>query len=508
MAVDFLLGAVGGLAASVAIAHALGPAKVGYYSYLLWAVSSVAAAAGLGVPAATRKYAAEFFGAGDTRAALDIVDRTWNIQRVFATSAALGSLAVVAFFVPGQHRIYAVLAALCVVPTMLLEIPTAAAAAAQRYQAFVVPSIIGAALNLSGVALSLVFRWDLAGLSASLFTARCVDLWLRRRAFARIAVRRAGQPAALTGTNRNPCLTRRIRRFCAGSAAVQLLSLIVWDRSEVFFLGRFCDARQVAFYAMPFNMISQALLTTRGFASSAGAHLMNKVGSDRVAARCLTAVMLRYVAMIALPLLLGLAALSRPLVTLLYGIDFQPAAAILAVLATFAVARAAITPVLHVFSAFEMQGRALAVMTFCAAANLLLDWFLIPVRGALGAAFANGLSQCAGICALWLVLAREMRIHLQWRGMLPIAGAAIGAVTPAAAIALALPPWPALLIGVTAGVILYPTLLRALKAIDPADLERFTSLVLLVPVLLQPPTLRLIAWLAPESASRARSTCR
>jgi len=76
LALEAVVSLLGGLAASVAVARVLGPEKVGYFSYLLWAVSAVTTAASLGVPGATRKFAAEYFGAGRIRAGLDVVGRT------------------------------------------------------------------------------------------------------------------------------------------------------------------------------------------------------------------------------------------------------------------------------------------------------------------------------------------------------------------------------------------------------------------------------------------------
>lgn len=497
---DFILGTIGGLAASIAVAHLLGPVKVGYYSYLLWAVTAAATASGLGIPSATRKFAAECLGAGQTGLALAILERAWKAQRVIALIAGTAALAVVFFFVGAEQRTYALVGALCLAPTILMEIPAAGAAAAQQYRATVVPSLIASVVNLAGVALSLILRWDLVGLCASLLTARLLALALRRLSLGRVtASLRRNSAAAKPGTVDRE-LDGRLRRFCAGAAAVDLLNLVVWDRSEIFFLGRFCDIREVAFYAIPFNIINQVLLLTRSYTSSASVHLMSKIGSDIQGAKALTTTLLRYLAMMAFPLLFGLAALSRPLVQVVYGSAFHPAATILAILAIFSIVRAALTLVLLLYSAFELQGLAVRVMAVCAAFNLLLDLLLIPKHAALGAAVASAIAQCAGISALWFVLASRLRLVLGWRRLLPVAAAAVGAVIPAAVLAVIWPPWPALLGGILSGALLYAPLMRVAGAMRKSDQEHFRSLLPLIPAPLRTPAARLMNWLVQGAA--------
>lgn len=497
---EFILNTIGGLAASIAIAHALGPVKVGYYSYLLWAVSSAAVAAKLGIPSAARKYAAEYLGAGQTGIALAILDRAWKAQRAIALLLGFTGLAVVFFFIGAEHQTYAVLAALCLAPTLLMEIPTAGAAAVQQYRVTVVPSLVASALNLVGVALSLIFRWDLIGLSASLLIARVLDLALRRYSLSRVTAGLSRSCAGSVPDTIDGQLKGRMRRFCVSAAAVELLNLVVWDRSEIFFLGRYCDIREVAFYSIPFNVINQVLLITRSFTSSASAHLMTKIGSDPQGAKDLTTALLRYLAMMAFPLLLGLAALSQPLVRVVYGSAFRPAARILAILAVFSIVRAALTLVLLLFSAFDIQGLAVKAMTACAVLNLLLDLLLIPKLGALGAAVASAIAQCAGISLLWFVLASKMQLRLGWRRLLPIAAAAIGAVIPAAVLAVVWPPWPALLGGTLAGAVLYAPLMRIAGAVEKSDREHFGRLVPLIPARLRPSATRLMDWLMQGAA--------
>lgn len=499
MTLDVVVGAIAGLAASVAVARVLGPRQVGFYSYLLWAVSAAASAGALGIPAATRKYTAEYLGAGKTGVALAVVARTWRLQFVLATVTGAGALAVAFSLVPPEHRSYAILGTLSIVPAMLMDIPTAAAAAAQRYRAAVIPSLTAATTNLVGVALALIFRWGLPGLAASLLAARLADLALRQMSFRTISAELRRQAAGDRARTTEEGLGKRMRNFCVASAGLQLLSLVVWDRSEVFFLGRYCPIQQVAFHSIPFNMTTQALLFARAFSSSAGASLMTRVGSSKEGAQAQVPVLFRCLALFVLPMLLGMAAISGPIVQVLFGNAYQPAAAVLVLLSLSSITRAALAPLLSAFAAFEMQTRALQVMAGCAAMNLTLDFLLIPAHGAVGAAAANGIAQCAAASLLCLFLTREMRIDLEPLRLLRTAMAAVLAVAPAAALAFLWSPWLALTAGILAGATLYGPLLRQVGAVDRADRERLASLIPFLPRLLHRPAGRLLLWLARDS---------
>jgi O-antigen/teichoic acid export membrane protein len=72
---------------SIAIARYLGPSKNGYIVYVSYIASVVTGLGGVGVPATTRKYMAEFIGMGDWGTARYIYLRTLLLQAILATVA-------------------------------------------------------------------------------------------------------------------------------------------------------------------------------------------------------------------------------------------------------------------------------------------------------------------------------------------------------------------------------------------------------------------------------------
>jgi len=51
-----------------------------------------------------------------------------------------------------------------------------------------------------------------------------------------------------------PGLALKLTKFCGESTILALLAMVVWNRSEMIFLKRFCDIRQVAFYSVAFGL--------------------------------------------------------------------------------------------------------------------------------------------------------------------------------------------------------------------------------------------------------------
>ena len=74
---------------SVAIARTLGPSKMGYVVYVNWIVTITSSLGSIGIPAATRKYMAEYLGGNDRATARFIYLRTLAMQTGLAGVATI-----------------------------------------------------------------------------------------------------------------------------------------------------------------------------------------------------------------------------------------------------------------------------------------------------------------------------------------------------------------------------------------------------------------------------------
>jgi O-antigen/teichoic acid export membrane protein len=124
---------------------------------------------------------------------------------------------------------------------------------------------------------------------------------------------------------------------------------------------------------------------------------------------------------------------------------------------------------------------------FCAAVlNLLLDWFLIPPYGAIGAAIANGIAQSVAVGGVWAKGTAALRIKLPTRFLrrVTVSAALMSAIVlPIGAL---LPGLPALLVGVPTGVVAFGLMIRLFKCLETEDLARFRELSRRLPSRLWP----------------------
>src|ERR1700731_4026253 len=75
---------------SIVIARYIGPAKLGYFLYVWWALNVAFNLGGLGIPTATRKYMSEFYGRGAPGIARPVFFQTLRYQFLLALTVTAG----------------------------------------------------------------------------------------------------------------------------------------------------------------------------------------------------------------------------------------------------------------------------------------------------------------------------------------------------------------------------------------------------------------------------------
>src|SRR5207245_5212913 len=237
--------------------------------------------------------------------------------------------------------------------------------------------------------------WSGAGVAGVLVTSLAIDLvqvavlliWARRTIN---LSSRAALPKELAG---------RLLRYNASLAVLIILNAIVWERSELLFLGRFQGPDQVAFYAVPFALTEKVvdlipgailgvLLPGLTYARSVDPGRFSMVFNEA----------LRYLAMLTLPICLFGIALAPVVIRVLYGPAYAGAVIVLQILLLSIIfgvlgqaARAALLGI-------ESQSWLLKTGLVAAVVSIGLDFILIPRFAAVGAAVANTTVQ-----ALWAV---------------------------------------------------------------------------------------------------------
>jgi len=473
---DTVISAVVALVTSIAVARTLGPTKTAYIIYVSYIASVVGSLGGVGIPATTRKYMAEYLGMGDLGTARYIYLRTLLMQVGMATLATVAILFWVVADASPEYKWTAILIVLSIWPSMVNSISAQANVASENLRTNLPASLVSTIVYFVLIMADVVLHWGLIGIGAALFSMRMVDFVLR-------LIPTMGRIYGWQKRHMQlPGLRQRMFSFAWQGVITMILSLIVWDRSEVVLLKHLCaDIRQVAFYSVAFSMAERLLLGTSIFAGAAATTLFAQYGRDKEKLPLLAATTLRYLALMAIPIHLIAFSLAVPALLFLYGNKFAGAAAVAMVAPLLCMFKAFVDPPTSLLQSHERQSFVIFSTILAGIIDLGLTWSLSAKYGAVGACIGNGAGQLSAVLILWVVAIRIYKVKLPWRMLAKLTCASLLASLAAYSVAARLTPLWALLGGGSAALIVLFGLFYLLRILEPEDGKRLSILVRMLP---------------------------
>jgi O-antigen/teichoic acid export membrane protein len=458
-----LINAILTVCTSIAIARTLGPAKMGYIIYVSWIASMVGELGGLGIPATTRKYMAEFLGMGDRGTARYIFFRTLGLQAALATVVTGGLLVWVLRDAAGDYKLASALIVLSIWPAMVNSIPAQANVAAEEMSKNLPASSISILIYFAMIIATVVFHWGVVGVGASMLLMRLTDFLLRLF-------------PTLTGvllwetTHVQP------------SVAIMIVEMVVWQRSEFILLKHLCaDIRQVAFYSVAFSMAECLLISAQIFGSAAGATIFAQYGRDKSRLPSITASTFRYLALTSIPLHFIAAALAAPALLVVYGKQYVGAAMVVTIAPLLCLPKAFIGPIQGLLQSYERQTVIIFAMVLASIVDIGVAWYLIPAHGAVGACIGSGAAEITAIGLMWAIAIHLYEVKLPWVFLAKVLFISVAASLTAHYIAILLAPLLGILCGGSAAVAVLFGLLILMRALNPEDQERFNTLTASLP---------------------------
>jgi O-antigen/teichoic acid export membrane protein len=408
----------------------------------------------------------EYLGRGDRATAREIFFLTLRLQIIFAIAVTAIAMAVIYVTIDRSKLAFSMTLAAILLPTMINCIPAQANAATEDFGANVPASLAASFVYTAGVVLVLYFGWELTGLAVVVFAMKWADVVIRSVPVVR-RFRRCPR-GALTRALRS-----RIFVFSRQNVTLLFLSTIVWDRSEMLFLQSYSGARQLAFYSVVFNITERLRSLPAAFGSVLSPTIMAQFGRDPAKLNAMASSAIRYLGLVVLPVNLGIAMLSAPLIALLYGSKYLSVIPLLAIAVLLAIPKALLSPLEALMGATENQHLIVRWTVVVAIVNVSLDLLLIPTRAAMGAVVANGVSQLLITVILFTHAVRIFHIPLP---VLDLAKIVVSASAMAFAIwltgSLGLSPIAAIVVGTVVGTAVFLFMLRATQSLDRKDLDR------------------------------------
>src|SRR5262249_50918390 len=142
----------------------------------------------------------------------------------------------------------------------------------------------------------------------------------------------------------DPVSRSQLVRYCRESTQLMLLNMAVLDRSEMLFFRVLSTGEQVSFFLLCLGIIRSLQILAQRFAFTAGVRLMLRHGENPHTVGKLTGDVVRFMALVVFPMAVGLAALSGPIVRLLYGERYLAAIPVLTIMALCCVPQLMLAP--------------------------------------------------------------------------------------------------------------------------------------------------------------------
>jgi lipopolysaccharide exporter len=483
---------------SILVARKLGPELMGHYNYVLWFATVLKMISDVAIPATFRKFSAEFMGRGDYGVLKTMVKKTLRLQVKLAIGGATIGLLIVHYrFAPEQKNL-ASLAVLTIVPALLLSVPAGVLYGTENLRYNVIGSTLSIAVNLIGVTVSVLMQWGLIAIVGSLLVSRTFDCLLRFAMFKRLERNLPGEAS----DHLDPQLQSRLIRFAALQLIPTLLYAFLFDRTEVVFINRLAGASQIAFFSISFTLVQYLLIVPQTLAGSASVTIMVKQGHAPAEAARIAGSATWLTILFGAPELFGVAALAGPLLHVIYGTKYLPAIPVLSALSFFALGLAASQSAQFLLVAAERQIFYIVWLLVAAAIDVVGCQLLIPTHGALGAAYAKGISQMVAAAGFlgFMVLKFDVKLPV-WRIIKVLTVCTIMYVG-VSFVVLHLPPLLAIIVGVPVGIAIFALLMRWMRCLDSTDRERLRTIASLLPARTRRPYRTILDFIVPERQSQ------
>jgi O-antigen/teichoic acid export membrane protein len=451
------------MAISIAGARFLGPSGLGRQSFIAFVVATSLNLFTFGLPVALMRTVGEAVGAGRDAEARGLVQWAWRLGVGCAAVAGGIILGVAAAGARPQAAWY--LAAATAAVGVVTAFPGAGLTGLQRWRGMSLTIITANVLSAATTILVLALGGGITGMIAVQLGAA---VWI----FVGVTFLAGRHVAAIAPRAADPGPLRRSTvRYAGVALAGSLVTLIVFRRSEFFFLEHYANDRRLALYSVSFAAVTTLVLVPQALATAvspafatlfgAGQHERIRSGYSRS---------LRLLLIAGLPVTAGALALGPRTLRLVFGHGFAGTRVPLLIL----LAPLPVIPVMNAsYSLIVGLGKTrfpLLVGTGSAALNIALDFALIPRHAEIGAAIANSCAQGA-TAAVTLAYGVKLVGRVRWEGsaLLRAAIASAGAGAAAWAVLDVVGGAAGVVAGLVAGLAAFAGLAVALRVLSADD---------------------------------------
>jgi O-antigen/teichoic acid export membrane protein len=465
-----------GMLAAIMIARHLGPADYGVYGLFMWFVSVGLVITNSGITTGVIKFVAELRGSGQDALIVPAVGRLRRIQRTHML-LALG-LGVVLYLalggrlaVPIDRAEFGLLLAAVVMRASYM-FNVAVAKGFEAFDATAKVALVAAPLNLAMVIAAMLLHGSIFWFLVVYAFSSVAFLSMSQIQAARLLA-----PLPKAGAI-PPELRQRMRRHLRIVSATVVIGFLIASDVEILFLTMYDSALSAGYFKVAYQLATGITLLVPGVFSALLLPMMARALSEgrTVAGRRFVAAT-NYLMLLAVPVVTFGACFAGPVIALLYGASYAPAAPVFALI-IFASSVSTVTQgaTSLLISADRQQTILLLTVAF-GVLKIVLDMLLIRYFGLVGAVSAI-VSETLLSSAAYVVIGMHVGgVRLEWSRLLRTVLAGVGAALAALPIlGLHLVPIGSLFLGGLLVSITYLMLTLLLGCWTEDDLDQLQGL--------------------------------
>ena len=371
------------LVVSVVAGRILGPGLLGRQSFIAFVILAVTTVCAAGLPLGLMRASAEALGRNSGGSVPGLSAWGWRVAGIGATCGAAAILAVAAL--GATPRAAWLFGAVAVAGGVLHKVPGSILVGTQHWRLNSSSVVLTGALSTVATIVILALGGGITGMLAA-FAGSSLTLLI----WSVIYANRVLAPLRSEDATALPELRRRASRFSLASSISVILTFVVGQRSELFFLDRDSTNAQIAFYSIAFSAVTILQTASVGMTNVVSPMLARFFGAgqtERIRSGFSRA--LRLVLLFATPIAAGGLVLGPPLITLAYGDQYSNTGTALRIL----IVSVPLAPLGAICAALLVgYGRMrfpIAVSAVAAIADVAAAALLVPRLDATGAALAN-----------------------------------------------------------------------------------------------------------------------
>lgn len=492
--------ALAGFVGNAVTARLLGPDNLGVFAYVVWCVTVASVVAALGIDVVQQRFIANLRAAGRNDEANGLIGSATRMSMLAVVVGCVLLFGYLYWFgrgpteglTPTSRTMVVVVALLWFACWRLGDVYLFNLRGEQQFGQLARLSAVSAVMKVATMALG---AWifgipgALAGyIAGSILPASRVFQLLRNK------------PGV------SPSLKRDVMKFALANWILGLLGSLVFGRTQVVFLEHYSGLAAVGLFAAAVTIAEMAvqlppLLLSALLPRFSEQHGMGAEDNMRRLYRMMTALM----ALVIVPLCLGLAAIAPVLIPLIFGSDFTDAVAASSVLLVAAAISSLGVTTVYFLQSVAKTGLLLISNGLGLVGTIVLGFLVIPSEGLMGAAWSRGVVQVGVVLIETWYVTRRLKVALPYRVLGAIALASLAQAAVAYLISIEVGGTLSLVLAIPAAIVVYLVGLRVfavVRLIDPGIAPRLSTQS---PERIRPMVSTIMRLVAPPAKNRAES---